>query len=362
MPQDVAKKLLAALEKIDRPGTFCVARGVPAVLPGLIVRDVGSIALPLIPAQAEELKQQCRQAPYGKGEKTLVDTQVRRVWRMTPDRFKLANPDWKKFLDHTVGTVQEELGLEGEQLEAHLYDLLLYEQGSFFLPHRDGEKLDRMVATLVVVLPSSYQGGELVVRHDGHEQTVDFSAVENGLFRVHFVAFYADCEHEIRPLRTGHRLALVYNLTLAKSGRPIAAPRSSEHIAEIVGILHRWSQGEGADKLVVTLDHQYTQEGLAWDALKGTDRAKASVLRQAARQAGCQAHLALLTYWQHGSAEYDGGSYGRHGRRGSGDDAAGEEHIMGEVFDSSLTADHWVDPEGNRLALGEMPVEEQQLV
>jgi hypothetical protein len=54
--------------------------------------------------------------------------------------------------------------LEKQSLEAHLYKLLLYEPGSFFLAHRDGEKLDRMVATLVIALPSAYEGGELVVR------------------------------------------------------------------------------------------------------------------------------------------------------------------------------------------------------
>ena len=31
-----------------------------------------------------------------------------------------------------------------------------------------------MVATLVVVLPSSFQGGELVVRHEGRERVFDF--------------------------------------------------------------------------------------------------------------------------------------------------------------------------------------------
>jgi hypothetical protein len=58
----------------------------------------------------------------------------------------------------TIEDVQRELGLEGQKLQCHLYNLLLYEPGGFFLPHRDGEKLDRMVATLVVVLPSSFQG------------------------------------------------------------------------------------------------------------------------------------------------------------------------------------------------------------
>src|SRR3954467_8787955 len=194
MPTTTLEKLDEALSKIDRPGSFCVSGSVPAVLPGLEVAGLGPIGLPLNDKQAKALKKHCHQAPYGKGEKTLVDTKVRRVWRMEPDRFSLTNPDWNRFIAETVARVQGELGLEKRKLESHLYDLLLYEPGSFFLPHRDGEKLDRMVATLVIVLPSSFQGGELVVRHDGQEQTVDFSSDKN-LFRIHFAAFYADCEH-----------------------------------------------------------------------------------------------------------------------------------------------------------------------
>src|SRR4051794_28508713 len=191
MSGTVAERLRAALKKIDRPGTFCTSGSAPAVLPGLEVEGVGPIGLPLTAKQAEELKARCEQAPYGKGEETLVDTSVRRVWRLTPDRFRLTNPDWQEYVAEMVLTVEKELGLEGQKLDAHLYDLLLYEPGSFFLPHRDGEKLDRMVATLVVVLPSAYRGGELVVRHEGEEQTVDFTRVKNSSNLVHFVAFYA---------------------------------------------------------------------------------------------------------------------------------------------------------------------------
>ena len=159
MREGIREELGQALSKIDRPGSFCVSGSAPAVLPGLEVEGLGPIGLPLTAKQAKELKKHCHQAPYGKGEKTLVDTSVRRVWRMEPDRFSLTNPDWERFIEETVAKVQEELGLEKQKLESHLYDLLLYEPGSFFLPHRDGEKLDRMVATLVVVLPSSYRGG-----------------------------------------------------------------------------------------------------------------------------------------------------------------------------------------------------------
>jgi hypothetical protein len=366
MRANLAKDLIRALAKIDRPGSFCTSGSVPAILPGLEVEGLGPIALPLTPPRAEELKGHCEQAPYGKGEQTLVDTSVRRVWRLTPDRFALTNPDWQAFLADTVGKVQTGLGLEGQNLEAHLYDLLLYEKGSFFLPHKDGEKLDRMVATLVVMLPSAFAGGELVVRHEGEEQTIDGGGPDSQ-FRIHYGAFYADCEHEVRPLREGYRLCLVYNLTLAKSKKTVGAPRHGEHVEAVSAILRQWAQDEEAGKLAITLEHQYTQDGIAWDTLKGADRSKAKVLAEAARRAGCQAYLGLLTFWETGSAEYAGGGYGRgYGRRRGGwydeeeDEGDAGDYKMGEVFDSSLTAERLTDSEGKPLPIASLDFDEEE--
>src|SRR5947207_14143216 len=88
----ILEKLSQALSKIDRPGSFCASGSAPAVLPGLEVEGLGPIGLPLSAKSAKELIKHCHQAPYGKGEKTLVDTSVRRVWRMESDRFALTNP------------------------------------------------------------------------------------------------------------------------------------------------------------------------------------------------------------------------------------------------------------------------------
>ena len=57
---------------------------------------------------------------------------------------------------------------------------------------------------------------------------------------------------------------------------------------------------------MITLEHQYSQEGLAWDALKGVDRARARILADAAKQAGCRAYLGLLTFWESGEGEDEG--------------------------------------------------------
>jgi hypothetical protein len=358
MSRAVFAKLDRVLRQIDRPGSFCVSGSAPVVLPGLEVAGLGPVGLPLTAGQARELTALCEQAPYGKGEETLVDTSVRRVWRLKPEHFALTNPEWEEFLRQTVGKVREGVGLERQNLESHLYELLLYEPGSFFLPHRDGEKLDRMVATLVLVLPSAFAGGELVVRHDGQEQVVDFGGGRD-LFHTHFAAFYADCEHEVRPLRAGHRLCLVYNLTLKKGKKGLAAPRSSEYVEPVTQLLRDWARKDTARRLAVLLEHQYSQEGLTWDALKGVDRVKARVLLEAARQNGCQAHLALLTFHETASAEYAGGYYRRR-RWGEEEDPA--DYEVGEVLDASLTADHWIDPDGGRPPLGEIAIEEDEVL
>ncbi|MDB5309914.1 MAG: hypothetical protein JWO38_4116 [Gemmataceae bacterium] len=377
MISPLLRQLGQVLQKIDRPGSFSVSGSAPALLPGLVVKGLGPIGLPFTAAQAAKLKKQCEQAPYGKGEKTLVDTSVRRVWRLKPDRFSLTNPEWEQFLRQAVDVVQQELGLEKQKLVSHLYDLLLYEKGSFFLPHRDGEKLDRMVATLVIVLPSSFRGGELVVRHDGQEKVIDFGGGEDDAFRIHFAAFYADCEHEVRPLQAGHRLCLVYNLTLAKAKKPLPAPRYSEAVEQCRKILADWATGPADEtdrKLVVTLEHQYTADGLTWDVLKGVDRAKARVLLEAAGRADCQAHLALLTFHESGSAVEPDNGYGGYGSRydrrrrwddedeEDEDEEEGGEYEMEEVFDSDLSADHWVDGEGKLTPIGMLGVEENEIL
>lgn len=369
MAHTISEQLHTAIKKINRPGSFCVTGSDRAANPGLEVAGLGPIGLPLSATQAKELKTHCKQAPYGKGEETLVDTRVRRVWQLDPDRFSLTNPEWEQFLRDAVKTVQRELGLEKQKLESHLYNLLLYEPGSFFLPHRDGEKLDRMVATLVVVLPSSFKGGELVVRHEGEERTIDFSSAEFNPFHTHFAAFYADCEHEVRPLQSGHRLCLVYNLTLAKAKKAISAPRTADHIEEVARILRGWSADEPTHKLAATLEHQYTPDGLVWDTLKGVDRVKARVLHEAATRADCRAYLALLTFWESSAVEETGGGWGN-GRGYDDEDDEDEDdedndpddYEVIEVLESRLTLDHWSDAEGKRPTFGEMAVAEEEIV
>lgn len=370
---DVHDELLKALGKVDQPSAVCASGDRPLTMPGLKVDGLGALSLPLGKTEARKLIKQCHQAPYGKGTETLVDTDVRRTWELDPDQFQLTNPKWEELIEEIVANVQWELGLEECKLTAHLYKLLVYEKGGFFLPHRDGEKLDRMVATLVIVLPSAHEGGELILSHDGWQYEIPFPGAASG-YELSYAAFYADCQHEVRPLQSGYRLCLTYNVTLAKprSKKGIKAPSYGTTTASIGRLLEKWRNNGDRQRLAVILDHRYTQDNLSMDTLKGTDRARAEVLFEAAEQADCVAHLALITLWQNGEAlgGYDDYAYrGRYRRYDWSDlededefEETGDDYEMGELYDYSLSADHWSDSQGKKVHLGAIPLDDEDIV
>jgi disulfide oxidoreductase YuzD len=161
--------LANAIGRATRSAKFCVAGGLPVVDPGIDVNGLGVIKFPLKTSAAKKLIACCQTAPYGKGTQTLVDTRVRKTFELDPKSFRL-NDAWNSAIADATRTAAEQLGLPADRLEARLYKLLVYEKSGFFLPHRDSEKHDRMVASLIVVLPHRFEGGRLIVRHGAVEE------------------------------------------------------------------------------------------------------------------------------------------------------------------------------------------------
>src|SRR5271154_1552630 len=84
-----------------------------------------------------------------------------------------------------------------------------------------------MIGTLVVTLPAPFTGGALVVEHDGQRATYRGSKAA-----LSFVAFYADCRHEVQPVSAGHRIVLTYTLLLRRNDSEPAAPDLPAEAAE----------------------------------------------------------------------------------------------------------------------------------
>jgi hypothetical protein len=354
----VTTQLAEVLSTVRRPGDYFVSGTVEMLAPRLEVDGVGPVALPLLPVQASELIAAAERAPYGRGDDTVIDTQVRRTWQIGPDRVRIGGKHWSQTLEAILDRVAEGLGVS-DPIDAEFYKLLIYDEGSFFVNHRDTEKAAGMFATLVVVLPSVSTGGELIVRHKDREATLDLRCEEPS--EAAFAAFYADCVHEVRPITSGCRLALVYNL-LRKGKEPKLQPPSYEdEQGRVAALLRSWAARKRSpdeatpEKLIYPLEHAYTPAELGFDKLKGADSAIASVLANCAPQAGCDLHLALLSIEETGAAEYTG-NYSRRGRRSDE-----EEFEAGEVYERDVGLSEWRRPDGKPSELSELRAEDGEI-
>jgi len=356
----IAASLPKLLGSIERPGDFSVGGLRPSLLPVIDVEGVGRIAFPVLPAQAEQLIAIAEAAPYGRGTETVVDRGVRRTWQVAASSLRMGGRHWDKTLAEIVAEAARGLGVI-EPIAADFYKLLIYDAGSFFVDHRDTEKVPGMFATLVIVLPSAHSGGELIVRHLGREATLDLRPDDPS--ELGFAAFYADCVHEVRPIVSGYRLTLVYNLRFLKKRSRLGAPDYREEQARVSTLLKGWEASlDEPDKLILPLEHAYTPAELSFGALKGADAGMASVLVRAADEADCDLHLALMTVEESGSAEQTG-YYSRGRWRGGGEEEADDDEPFDviEISDQSMTLTEWRRPDGSPAALGELPFDEKEL-
>ncbi len=362
------------LGEVGSPGCFTARRTASADDLYLEVQELGPLRFPISRTQATQLCRLARPARYGKGEKTLLDRRVRDTWEIPKSRVKIDQRRWNRTLLPVLEALRADLGLaDGCRLEAELHSFLIYGPGQFFLPHKDSEKAGGMVGTLVVTLPSPFKGGALVVEHQGEK------VVHRGsLKRLSFVAFYADCQHEVRPVKEGYRITLTYNLILAGAEPADAAgtadPATVDALAQHLRghfetpLPSRRSRGEDApaqppSRLVYLLDHEYTEHGLAWHHLKGNDGARATALRAAADLCGCELVLALADVhetWSCMEAGWDDPWHGRHRSWGSDEDEDDEEladddddpdaYELVDFIEGATTLTHWVDLAGEKAA------------
>jgi hypothetical protein len=174
-------------------------------------------------------------------------------------------------------------------VQAHLHKLLVYPPGGHFKPHRDTEKEKGMFATLVIQLPSAFTGGKFLVRHGNTEVAVESDVKSADSFR--YAAFFADCEHEIKEVTSGHRVALAYNVVrTARGGSVPCADTSEEPLAKLKAACEAWdahradtsSPVSTPELLCYPLEHQYTQASLSsFAGLKGNDIIAANFLSNA---------------------------------------------------------------------------------
>lgn len=308
-------------------GKFCSIHAADFVFPQLHINGIGELGFPINEVQAGELIKIAHKAPFGKGMETVLDTNVRSAWQIDASELHFEGENWTKFLDKALVKIKEDLGIMNAKVSAHLYKMLVYEEGDFFLKHKDTEKEKGMFGTLIFGLPSVFTGGELVLSFEGEEHVADFA---KDPYRFNCTAFYADCDHEVKPLLSGYRICLVYNLVQEKDDNALSPLVTKSHVDNLAKIL---AGTDGNQPLIILLGHQYTPENFSPENLKLNDRLKADVLLKAADRLGFYSKLCLVTSFVSGSPQYDGYYDG---------DEEDDSLEMGEVNDEWLEIEHWL--------------------
>lgn len=358
------------LKDVERTGEFFVTGTTEVPMPKVDVEGVGVLSFPVPPAQIQSLIQQATRAPYGRGEETILDESVRKVWQLSPNTVRISGKSWPANFDALLNQVAVGLGCERTAIAAEFYKMLVYDVDGFFLAHRDTEKTNGMFGTLVVVLPSTHRGGDLILRHAGREVTIDLSGGE--VSELKFAAFYADCEHEVKPITEGNRVCLIFNLVQKQGSAAkrtlLQAPNYEKEIATAAELLRgHLTEPDAPAKIAWLLEHQYSPDGLSFANLKAADAAQVKVLEEAAERAGCAVHLGIVHIEESGGAQsnYDGYQSRRWGRdygRDESKSAASESFEIIEVSDCQHYISQWRDRNDQPVEFGQVPIEPGELL
>jgi len=165
-----------------------------------------------------------------------------------------------------------------------------------------------MFGTLVIQLPSVYEGGQLTVFHQGKKTEYNFSGPD-ACCKFYFAAFYADCQHEIKPITSGYRLCLIYNLLYRDIEECPTPADNQKQVSAIVSAITAWNADATSTDcpkmMTYMLEHKYCKASLSFEFLKNGDRALADVLGQAKAESNfdlCIGNVHLTENW---SADHD---------------------------------------------------------
>ena len=163
--------------------------------------------------QLQKLISACDAAPFGVAGKEVLNENYRKAIKMNTEDF------CTDFCPFNIGIIDiiNQLLVPSVKTQrsvtAELYKLNIYSGPSgLFKAHVDTPRSELQLGSLVVCLPSKFEGGKLSVRNSGEEVTFDWAPASAN--SIQWAAFFSDREHEVHQITKGHRVTLTYNLFL----------------------------------------------------------------------------------------------------------------------------------------------------
>ncbi|KIK57157.1 hypothetical protein GYMLUDRAFT_229413 [Collybiopsis luxurians FD-317 M1] len=214
-------RIRAAVNHISfTSGTCCVAPEFCQLYYKQSPNSVLASALNMANASEQELASLisvCEAAPFGRGTETVLDESYRKALKLDLSQFAtpfdLAGTSILHQIQQDLVDIDTSLR---RRIRAEPYKLNIYDQGSFFKPHKDTPRGSNMFGSLVIVFPTPHKGGDLLLTENDEKWTFDAAEVLANSTpdkpQIAFVSFYSDVMHEVLPVLSGARITLTYNL------------------------------------------------------------------------------------------------------------------------------------------------------
>ena len=194
-----------------------------------IESDLGTLLKP----DVDRIVILAKPSPFGQGNETVFDDNVRKGLELVASQFSIAHED--ELLQGIREQIQRKLFplLPGgpEALTLKRYKMAIYKEGGHFQFHRDSLHADNHQATLLLEVRSAHKGGKFVIDHygDGTEKIKGKSEYGheteyNAIFEISFdeagsvstplkwLAFYTDALHKVERVTSGTRIAIQYDV------------------------------------------------------------------------------------------------------------------------------------------------------
>ncbi|KAK7035880.1 WW domain-containing protein [Favolaschia claudopus] len=306
IPHDIGRELDFVLHReFSFPGKYChAATSASAANPGLNVEGIGILGLPLSERDAKLV-----QSLVASSTKTAHP--FKNVWELPAGDVQCCNPAWSAYLeDIVVKDIWKKLAPHCSRPRLVLQSLLLWEASSDVteynctdIPNRTSDEF----ATIHVILPSCYTGGNVQLSFAGCSENYDLSATSS--FSTSLVAWYHGVDCVVKMVESGRRLALSYRLLAGDEGIRPSLPSMPEKLDELRRFFRKWSdiQEYTPDSvpsiIAYPLLHEYRDDDLRADILKLEDRHKVIHLKALCDELGFQLGLATLDDHHIGSAD-----------------------------------------------------------
>ncbi|KAI5205462.1 hypothetical protein E4T39_02975 [Aureobasidium subglaciale] len=127
--------------------------------------------------------------------------------------------------EHNVETDSTTTGIRAELCKLNVYS----GPSGRFKAHVDTPQSEPRIGSLVVCLPSDFDGGILSATHQNNTVEFDWSSSSsaNQTPYIHWAASCSDCSHEVQEVTAGQRVTLTYNLYASRGSGLLAGEKHS---------------------------------------------------------------------------------------------------------------------------------------